>query len=66
MKLPSQKARTLRNADKLRKNQPKEEATPEPEATEAPADEGSNDAPADDEADDTEQENAPTDEAAAE
>ena len=40
VKLPSQKVRTLRNADKLRKNQPKEEATPEPEATEAPADEG--------------------------
>ena len=32
VKLPAQKARTLKNAEKLRKNQPKEEQAPEAEA----------------------------------
>ncbi len=32
VKLPTQKARTLKNAEKLRKNQPKEESAPEAEA----------------------------------
>lgn len=56
VKLPSQKTRTLRNADKLRKNQPKEEAAPEAEAVEAeaPAEEAPADEPAEAVAEDSE------------
>jgi small subunit ribosomal protein S16 len=35
IKLPTQKSGTIRNADKLRRNQPKEEAPADAEATEA-------------------------------
>ena len=39
VKDPSKKAGKIRNPEKLRRNQPKEEAPAEPEATEAPAEE---------------------------
>ena len=37
VKMPLEKKATAKHADKLRKNQPKEEEAPAEEATEAPA-----------------------------